>query len=138
MNQSLLQINGVLETCLYVDDLDTAESFYRKVLGLTLESRQPERHVFFYCGRQMLLLFLPEVSGAEESRLPRHGAAGPGHVAFRIEAADLDKWRRQLTEHQVDIEQEVEWPNGCRSLYFRDPAGNSLELAIASIWGLDA
>ncbi|MGO7704721.1 glyoxalase/bleomycin resistance/extradiol dioxygenase family protein, partial [Rhizobium ruizarguesonis] len=31
---------------------------------------------------------------------------------------------------------EVHWPNGGRSIYFRYPAGNSLECAEAKIWGI--
>jgi hypothetical protein len=36
----------------------------------------------------------------------------------------------------VAIEHEATWPRGGRSFYFRDPAGNSLELATPRIWGL--
>jgi predicted enzyme related to lactoylglutathione lyase len=36
----------------------------------------------------------------------------------------------------VAIEKIVDWPGGGRSLYFRDPAGNSLELATPRIWGI--
>ena len=34
----------------------------------------------------------------------------------------------------VAIEAEVEWPSGGRSLYFRDPAGNVVELAPPTLW----
>ena len=37
----------------------------------------------------------------------------------------------------IPIESEVVWPRG-RSLYFRDPEGNSVELAIPALWGLEA
>ncbi len=37
----------------------------------------------------------------------------------------------------IEIESEVHWPNGGRSIYFRDPAGNSLECAEAKIWGIE-
>ena len=50
--------DGILETCLYVSDLEAAERFYRDVLGLEFDSRQPGRHVFLRLGTQMLLLFL--------------------------------------------------------------------------------
>ena len=49
----------ILETCLYVDDLRAAEHFYRDVLGLVVVRRQTGRHVFFRCGRSMLLIFDP-------------------------------------------------------------------------------
>jgi hypothetical protein len=28
----------------------------------------------------------------------------------------------------------VTWPNGALSIYFRDPAGNSIELVTPNIW----
>jgi len=35
----------------------------------------------------------------------------------------------------VPIESEVRWPRGGRSLYVRDPAGNSVEIASPALWG---
>lgn len=40
----------------------------------------------------------------------------------------LDDWRQHLQTNDVLIEAEVEWPPGGKSIYFRDPAGNSVEL----------
>ncbi len=39
-------------------------------------------------------------------------------------------------DHGVEIEKEVEWPKGGTSLYFRDPAGSSVELVTRGLWGL--
>ena len=132
-----MRIEHILETCLYVDDLAVAESFYTTVLGLELESHQEGRHVFLRCGRRMLLLFDPNVSAAIEGEVPPHGARGAGHVAFAVPQADLPAWRGQLEAAGVAIETTIDWPGGGRSLYFRDPAGNSLELATPRIWGID-
>jgi len=66
--------------------------------------------------------------------IPLHGARGPGHLAFRAPKRELPAWRRRLSEAGVPIESEVVWPNGARSIYFRDPAGNSLELATPDMW----
>lgn len=129
-------LTSVLETCLYVDDLDRAEQFYRTVLGLQLESRQEGRHVFFHCGQQMLLLFNPLASRESSDGFPGHGAFGPGHLAFAARQADLPAWSEHLERHGVAIEKRLTWPGGGESLYFRDPAGNSLELATPRIWGL--
>lgn len=127
----------VLETCLCVDDLAAAESFYTYVLGLTFVSRQPGRHVFFRCGSTMLLLFDPAAS-VLPSDVPPHGTHGPGHVAFAVSHGEIEAWTTKLNEHGISIEQHVDWPNGGRSIYFRDPAGNSLEFATRDLWGLDA
>ena len=123
----------VLETCLCVDDLATAERFYSQVLGLAFHSRQEGRHVFFRCGRGMLLLFNPDQS-SQPGEIPPHGTHGAGHVAFAAQESELPAWRKHLEAHGVPIERLHSWPGGGHSLYFRDPAGNSLELATPTIW----
>jgi catechol 2,3-dioxygenase-like lactoylglutathione lyase family enzyme len=133
-------IRGVLETCVYAADLEAAERFYADVLGLEPFARVAGRHVFFRCGAGVFLVFNPEATSVPPSAgrpVPLHGARGAGHAAFAVRAAELPPWRERLTEHGVAIEAEVEWPGGGRSLYVRDPAGNSIELATAAVWGLE-
>jgi len=130
-----LAVDRVLETVLYVDDLEAAERFYGEVLGLELASRKPGVFVFFRCGSGMLLLFEP--GAARSSRgVPAHGASGPGHACFAVAETDLEAWKIRLGAAGIGIEHETAWPRGGRSFYFRDPAGNSLELATPRIWGL--
>jgi len=129
------QIRRILETSLYAEDLDRAELFYTKVLGLELFAKEPDRHVFFRCGDQMLLIFNPARTMRETEVAP-HGTTGPGHVAFAVSMAELDQWAACLRSGKIDIEKEVTWPKGGRSLYFRDPAGNCLELASPLVWGM--
>ena len=130
-----MQINRILETCLYVDDLESAASFYADVLGLTEVSRQLPRHVFLRCGTQMLLLFNPQESLREDGELPPHGTTGSAHVAFAITASDIQHWKQRLERLGVAIERQVRWSQG-ESLYFRDPDGNSVELTMSAIWGI--
>lgn len=137
-----MQLGGVLESCLYVDDLQAAVRFYGEVLGLELVQHDAHRQVFFRCGETMLLIFEPERTSSKQSyvngaEVPMHGSHGVGHIAFRAETrAELEAWRERVLAHGVEIESEVEWPRGGRSFYFRDPANNSLEIAMPSIWGL--
>lgn len=127
-------IDGILETCLYARDLAAAARFYERVLGLPPISRVEGRHAFFRCGDGVFLLFDPARTREEGGDVPAHGAEGPGHVAFAVDAAALDAWRDRLTGEGIEIEREVTWPSGGRSIYLRDPAGNSVELATRSIW----
>lgn len=134
-------LHGVLETSLCVDDLEAAEQFYSKVFGLEKHSSQPGRHVFFRCGAGMLLLFNAAATShpghiVNGGLIPPHGTTGAGHVALKIHQAEIAAWRTRLVESNVAIESEVNWPEGGYSLYFRDPAGNSLELATPRLWGL--
>ena len=131
-----MKIRAVVETAIYVDDLQATETFYGTVLGLPLIGKEPGRHVFFQVGEAgVLLAFLAEAT-LKGDPLPPHGATGPGHFALGIEAEALDAWRKLLQGHGVTIEKEVEWPRGGRSLYFRDPAENSVELVTPGVWGL--
>lgn len=130
------RILSIIETGIYVDDLDAAEEFYGRILGLPVIQKEPDRHVFFQVGdSDVLLVFLPETTLTGDV-LPSHGAKGPGHFAMGIEEQSLDQWREHLNSHGITIEQEVEWPRGGKSIYFRDPAKNSVELVTPGLWGL--
>lgn len=126
----------VLETCLYAIDLETAARFYEEIMGLEVQSRVPDRHVFFRCAGSVLLLFDPRRTNDPDGDVPPHGATGPGHVAFAVEEGELGAWRDRLRKADIPVEREVSWPGGGRSIYLRDPAGNSVELATPSMWGL--
>ncbi len=134
-----MKISGILETCLYATNLNKAERFYSNLPGLQLLAKEEGRHLFYKCGTNMLLIFNPEHTSAEQTHVdgeivPLHGARGGGHVAFSVEDNDIGLWREFLNEQQIPIESEVTWPNGSVSLYFRDPAGNSLEVVSPEIW----
>ena len=132
--------DGILETALYVNDLDAAEAFYGDVIGLDKIAEVPGRHVFFRCGEGVLLLFVAEQTVKPPNNpampVPPHGATGPGHACFRVAGDRLDAWRVHLEDQGVAIEADFHWPNGARSLYFRDPAGNSLEISEPKLWSL--
>ena len=134
--EAVVNIKAIIETAVYVDDLRAAETFYGTVLGLRVVGKEPGRHVLFQAGEaSVLLAFLAEAT-LKGDQLPPHGASGPGHFALGIEAVAFDAWRKLLQGHGVTIEKEVEWPRGGRSLYFRAPAGNSVELVTPGVWGL--
>ncbi|WP_209316603.1 VOC family protein [Pseudoroseicyclus tamaricis] len=133
-------LSGILEAALYVDDLEAAAAFYGGTLGLEEITRVEGRHVFFRCGASVLLCFIAaatEQPPAPDARLPvpPHGARGPGHVCFSAEAAELDRLAEALPAAGVAIEADFHWPHGPRSIYVRDPAGNSVEFAEPALWG---
>ena len=95
--------------------------------------------MFFRLGRGVFLVFdadATSVASGHGIAVPTHGARGAGHVAFAVEEAEIPAWRERLERLGVEVESEVEWPRGGRSLYLRDPAGNSVELAPRRIWGI--
>lgn len=130
-----MRAREILEAALYADDLHEAERFYAGVLGLAVLARVEGRHVFFRCGGRVLLVFRAAAT-AEGGAVPAHGARGPGHLAFAAAEEELEEWRSHLARCGVPVEHEHTWPGGARSLYFRDPAGNSLEIAVPRLWGI--
>jgi catechol 2,3-dioxygenase-like lactoylglutathione lyase family enzyme len=131
-----MNIKAVIETAIYVADLQATEAFYGTILGLRVMGKEPGHHVFFQVGEASVLLAFVAETTLKGEHLPSHGATGPGHFALGIEAGAFDAWRNHLHGHGVAIEKKVSWPRGGRSLYFRDPAGNLVELVTPGIWGL--
>jgi len=124
----------ILETTLYVKNLPAAEKFYSDVLGLPLLGRRKGRHLFYWVGKDLLLLFYAPKT-LQDKPTP-HGAKGPGHLAFEASRKDCERWKKYLAKRKVKIREEVVWkkPN-YRSIYFHDPSGNVLEIATPGIWG---
>lgn len=129
---------AILETALYVDDLEAATDFYQGLLGLEAFQTVPGRHVFFRVGRAVLLVFNPDQTEKPASNprlpVPPHGARGPGHVCFAMPRDQIAALRARLHAAGVETDAEFDWPNGAHSLYVRDPAGNSVEFAEPWLW----
>jgi catechol 2,3-dioxygenase-like lactoylglutathione lyase family enzyme len=141
-------IGPLLETALYVEDLERSARFYEQVLGLApiagtaaeMETWSRVLRPFRLPGGQVLLLF---AKGSTATRavlpggaIPPHDGSGRLHIAFSISSADLDGWRGRLQAHGVAIEGEMSWPRGGTSLYFRDPDGHLVELATPGLWSI--
>jgi nitroreductase/catechol 2,3-dioxygenase-like lactoylglutathione lyase family enzyme len=129
-----LPVRGLLEFAVYGPDLDELERFYRELFGLDPIARADRRLVALRCGQATLLLFDPAIT-RQPGPIPHHGSEGAGHLAFVIADQERPAWRERLRQYGVAIEKEVEWEEGGASIYFRDPAGNSVELAPPTIWG---
>ena len=129
-----MRAERLLETAIYGPDLDTLERFYVDLLGLEPVARTPGRNVVLRCGASALILFDPAASGTPGGQFPAHEGPGRGHIAFAVPLSEFSAWRERLAGAGVAIEREVQWPDGHRSVYFRDPAGNSVELAPPTLW----
>ena len=133
-----MPLAGILETVLYAENFAGLREFYEGILGLEVIAEEPFRHLFIRCGNQVLLIFNPAHTRVQAGphMPPPHGASGRGHVCFRATEDEIEEWRLRLERQAILVEADVSWPRGGRSIYFRDPSGNSLEIADARIWGL--
>lgn len=132
------RLNSVLETALYVDDLERARTFYETALGLSLLRSDQRMCAFDVGGASVLLIFLRGASTEPMvfpgGTIPPHDGQGPLHMAFAITAEELPAWEETLQRHGIKIEGRVTWQRGGQSLYFRDPDGHCLELATPGLW----
>jgi len=89
-------------------------------------------------GKHILLLFVRGASLTETQlpggTIPPHDGHGPAHVGFSVTQEELPAWEKHFVACGIPISGEVRWPNGGRSIYFRDPDGHLLELLTPGVW----
>jgi catechol 2,3-dioxygenase-like lactoylglutathione lyase family enzyme len=135
-----VKLDRVIETCLYVDDLDRAGQFYEQVLGLSGLTRDSRFRAYDVGGESVLLLFQRgatlETVHMPGGTIPPDDGHGPLHMAFAIAADALPQWEERLRERGIEIEGRTDWSRGGHSIYFRDPDGHLLELATPGLWAI--
>ncbi|HSC27803.1 MAG TPA: VOC family protein [Vicinamibacterales bacterium] len=126
------ELTGLLETSLYVEDLERARRFYEELLGFRTVASGDRLIAMAVRPGQVLLLCRRGAS----TDLPHTGHDGAGrlHLAFAVPADALAAWEVRLSERGVGIVERRSWSAGGRSLYFRDPDGHLLELATPGVW----
>jgi catechol 2,3-dioxygenase-like lactoylglutathione lyase family enzyme len=124
-------LEGILETVLYCTSAneETTRHFYEDVLGLRRIGRSSYR-----TGGDVFLLFNSNNSGIQDEP-PPHGASGSVHVCFLTSPDDYEGWKTKVAGADIEIIQEITWDESrLRSFYFKDPAGNLLEIADGDLW----
>jgi catechol 2,3-dioxygenase-like lactoylglutathione lyase family enzyme len=130
------QVNGILETSLYVARPTQSVEFYRRVFGfetidldhngVTDETRLCPMRAG---DRSVLLLFKKD--GTADTN-----ATGAIHVAFGISRSELPAWEAWLSQQGIAIELRKTWKYGGEALYFRDPDGHLLEVVTPGVWSI--
>jgi catechol 2,3-dioxygenase-like lactoylglutathione lyase family enzyme len=133
-------LNRLLESSLYVEDLDRSIQFYTVVLNLETLTSDERFCALSVAGHQVLLLF--RKGGSTEPAvipggiIPPHDGRGNLHLAFSILATDLEHWEKRLKENGIPVESKVHWPRGGQSLYFRDPDNHLVEFVTPGCWSI--
>lgn len=132
------KVSRLLETAIYVDDLDVAVEFYKRVFGFPTLHRDGRVAAFDAGAATVLLLFRRGASLTEQvlpgGAIPSHDGSGPAHFCFAIDAEQLHPWEAHLASQGVSIENRVKWGLGGESIYFRDPDQHLVELGTPGIW----
>jgi catechol 2,3-dioxygenase-like lactoylglutathione lyase family enzyme len=132
-------LTGIIETALYVDDIERASKFYEEILGLRRIGGDEDRlHAYSVADRGVLLLFKRGATAQPVQTpigvIPPHDGSGPLHLAFAVLKEDLKTWENILKDKGIVIESRIHWPLGGASIYFRDPDNNLVELATPGMW----
>ena len=132
-------LTGVLETALYVADVDRAAEFYGRLFGSRVLLDEPERlRALDVAGRQVLLLFKAGASDQDNpvpgGVVPPHDARGRMHVCFAVPAGSPGAWEAHLATLGIPVAARVHAPGGATCLYLRDPDGHLVELATPGLW----
>lgn len=136
MNRPPLQ--GLVETALYVTDVKRSRDFYVRIFGFEPMGGDERIQPLVVKEGQVLLLFkrgatlkpIPLGGGF----IPPHDGGGEQHFAFGIELEAYEDWKTFLQGLHIELESEVVWPSGGRSLYFRDPDRLVVELVTRGVW----
>jgi lactoylglutathione lyase len=109
---------------LLCEDLTRMKSFYHEVLGFPIE-RDWEGWIEMRAGAVLLTL---RKRGRPYDGPRTSGAAGV-QLAFRVSPPDVEACYRELLQKRVEIlEPPRDQDYGHRTLFFKDPEGNILEI----------
>lgn len=134
------RLTGVLETSLYVENLDRSQHFYSRILGFETLLRDDRMCALAIPGMAVLLLFARGQSVTPTQTpggtIPPHDGTGHLHLCFAIPVSTKDDWPAHLRAHDTPIESRVSWPRGGISYYIRDPDHHCIELATPGLWAV--
>jgi catechol 2,3-dioxygenase-like lactoylglutathione lyase family enzyme len=128
-------VAGILESALYYPHAERGAvlRFYEETLGLR-QVASWDNGCAYRLGPGVLLLFDLELLDGQGGPVSDHGAAPGGHVCLVADSGEYGAVRERLASAKVEITHDHDWPKGGRSFYFKDPAGNLLEVADSDLW----
>jgi catechol-2,3-dioxygenase len=136
-----LKFRKIVETCIYSYELEKMKNFYVNTIGLRLIAEEKGRHIFLKVGKSMLLIFNPKNTIIKSNNeFPIHGVITPPaivHFALEIEEGDYENSKNMLDQNNIEIEKEITWKKGTKSIYFRDPVGNLVEFITRNSWPVE-
>ncbi|CEL05029.1 hypothetical protein ASPCAL06151 [Aspergillus calidoustus] len=153
-------LTHILETCIYVRDIEASARFYQETLNIAPFIESP-RVTGFSLGPTTLLLFELGKTGTDINTptgvIPLHGPTpqvlaslqhsdensnGEGeaqslkqHFCFAVQSPEqVQQWEEHLRGKGVKILSTMSWERGGRSVYFEDLDGHVVEIASRGVW----
>ena len=119
-------IRAIDYSIIYVRDMEAMRAFYEQVLGFELARELSPNWLEYHVGSNTFVLARPGLT-PEDAPLPEGSAAL--QLAFRVPPPDVDRCAETLRIHGVEpLSPPMDREFGHRTLFFRDPDGNVLEI----------
>ena len=119
-------IRAIDYTVIFVRDMGAMRRFYEDILGLSLLRELSPGWIEYRVGDNTLALARPSLTAADA---PTPNRSASLQLAFKVSAADVDACADELVRSGVAlVSPPTDHAFGHRTLFFRDPDGNLLEV----------
>jgi catechol 2,3-dioxygenase-like lactoylglutathione lyase family enzyme len=119
-------IRAIDYTVMFVRDMAAMRRFYEDVLGFPLLRELSPGWIEYRVGDNTLALARPSLTAAD---VPTPNGSASLQLAFKVSAPEVDQCADELVRQGVNLlSPPTDQAFGHRTLFFRDPDGNLLEL----------
>jgi catechol 2,3-dioxygenase-like lactoylglutathione lyase family enzyme len=119
-------IRAIDYTVIFVRDMPAMRRFYEDILCFPLSRELSPGWIEYRLGGNTLALARPSRTAAD---VPTPGGSASLQLAFKVSAPEVDQCADELVRQGVDLlSPPTDQTFGHRTLFFRDPDGNLLEV----------
>ena len=119
-------IRAIDYTVIFVRDMAAMRRFYQGILGFPLLRELSPGWIEYRVGGNSLALVRPSLTAAD---VPTPNGSASLQLAFKVSAPEVDQCADELLRQGVDLlSPPTDQVFGHRTLFFRDPDGNLLEV----------
>jgi catechol 2,3-dioxygenase-like lactoylglutathione lyase family enzyme len=119
-------IRAIDYTVIFARDMGAMRRFYEDILGFPMRRELSPDWIEYRVGDNTLALARPRRTAADAPT--PHGSASL-QLAFKVSALEVDQCAEELVGHGVNLlSPPTDQIFGHRTLFFRDPDGNLLEM----------
>jgi catechol 2,3-dioxygenase-like lactoylglutathione lyase family enzyme len=119
-------IRAIDYTVIFVRDMIAMRRFYGDVLGFRLLRELSPGWIEYQVGNNTLALARPSLTAADA---PTPEGSASLQLAFKVSAAEVDQCADELVRKGINlVSPPTDRSFGHRTLFFRDPDGNLLEV----------
>ena len=119
-------IRAIDYTVIFVRDMAAMRRFYEDILGFRLTRELSPNWIEYQVGDNTLALARPRLTAADA---PTPNGSASLQMAFKVSPPEVDQCAEELVRRGVDLlSPPTDQVFGHRTLFFRDPDGNLLEV----------